>query len=89
LGSGALTRNPYASYWLIPLSIATASTWEAGLLYGAIIGASHGVTRGLGIIANKRRSHPVLILTQQVYWRKFDGLVLLVATGLIAGQLFR
>jgi hypothetical protein len=88
LGPGLITRNPYASMWLLPGFLALTGSVQAGLVAGALIGASHGAARALGVILNvavlrARVEHAMLSL---VVSQTIDGLWLLVIAGAVIGR---
>jgi len=43
LGPGLITRNPYASMWLLPLLLPLIGDWHLGVTVGIIAGGSHGL----------------------------------------------
>lgn len=88
LGPGIVTRNPYASIWLLPLAIAFAPSAEVGAILGAVVGTGHGVARAVGVLANLRAREPegpLILMGQQLRWRFVDGLLLLATGGAIVG----
>lgn len=88
LGPGVITRNPYASMWLLPAFLSLVDSVPAGLLAGAVIGACHGAARALGVILNvavlrARVEHAMLSL---VVSQTIDGVWLLFIAGATAGR---
>ncbi len=85
LGPGLVTRNPYASMWLLPLLIALHHNPLTAMVIGMAVGVVHGGARALGVLSNRRRmatncSH-LMIMGAQVRWKYIDGLALLLAAG--------
>lgn len=83
LGSGLLTRNPYAGMWLLPPLLALAHS----VPLAALVGLAHGVARGIGILRNTGRcTRPgadMRVWMALWRWRLADGAALLFAAGLL------
>jgi hypothetical protein len=85
LGPGFLTANPYAGFSLLPFVV--AAMHEAGrgacLTLAAVVGLAHGTARAAALLRDIRRVAPATasgqldLLLKTVYWRRFDGVVLL------------
>ncbi len=81
LGPGLATRNPYAGFGMLPLSVAALGSVRAGLLVAAAIGIAHGTGRAVALQryavsidgADYMRS-----VLKSMYWRQYDGLALLM-----------
>jgi hypothetical protein len=90
LGPGLISRNTYASMWLLPFLLGLMGSSKVGLTLGLLVGTCHGVARAAGVISNARRGggrRHLEVMSSQVYWRVFDGLVLLFAAGVLASRL--
>lgn len=92
LGTGLVTRNPYAGMWLLPLLIALNHDLHTAMAIGMAVGIAHGGARALGVLNNRRHmgtncSH-LMILGAQVRWKYRDGLALLLAAGALAAYIF-
>jgi hypothetical protein len=86
LGPGVLTRNPFATMWLVPLSLALTGNALLGAATGAVAGLAHGVGRASGIMRNMKRSpHYIELVLLSMRWRFIDGAILLLAAGALAG----
>lgn len=88
LGPGFLTRNPYASFWLL---IPLGSLYGHWLLWTAM-GATHGAARAIGIVHNMRCSaHGASVSdwARMPALRKLDGLATLSCVGILAVGTFR
>jgi hypothetical protein len=84
LGPGFLTRNPYAGFGLLPIAVATASGVRAAVILAAAIGLAHGSARALALLRDARpaaAADPMRLVLVSMYWRTFDGCVLLVIAG--------
>lgn len=85
LGPGFLTRNPYAGFGLLPVTVAAmrAAGQGACLALAAAIGLAHGIARAAALLRDVKRGGPVSasdqldVLLKTVYWRRFDGAALL------------
>jgi hypothetical protein len=84
LGPGVLTRNPYASMWLVPLLLGAAGSVWLGLAFGAVAGAAHGASRAFGVLLVQ---HGLTKWSSQVFalayfrWKVVDRLFLAFAGG--------
>lgn len=89
LGPGVVTRNPFASMWMIPLLLALADTPARGAAAGAVAGAAHGLARAAGVIRNTKlegpEPHLAGLVLAQMRWRLADGIVLLIVAGALLG----
>jgi hypothetical protein len=86
LGPGFLTRNPYAGFGLLPIVVATAGGVRAAAGLAAAIGLAHGAGRALALLRDARRgpaADPMRLVLTSMYWRTFDGFVLLVVAGAV------
>lgn len=86
LGPGFLTRNPYAGFGLLPLVVATAGGARAAAVLAASIGLAHGTGRALALLRDasppgRPPADPTRLVLISMYWRTFDGFVLLVIAG--------
>jgi hypothetical protein len=84
LGPGFLTRNPYAGFGLLPIVVATAGDVRAAAGLAAAVGLAHGAGRALALLRDARRgpaADPMRLVLTSMYWRAFDGFVLLVVAG--------
>lgn len=82
LGPGFLTRNPYAGFFLLPILVAAAGpAWSAAAL-AAAIGLAHGTGRALALLRDARpgaaSADPMRLVLTSMYWRRLDGITLLV-----------
>lgn len=92
LGPGFLTQNPYAGFGLLPVAVAAMRAAGTGtcLALAAVIGLAHGTGRAAALLRDVRRGAPANaadqldVLLKTVYWRRFDGLVLLAAAAAAA-----
>ena len=92
LGPGFLTANPYAGFGLLPFAV--AAMHEAGraacLALATVIGLAHGTARAAALLRDVGRVTPVTatgqldVLLKTVYWRRFDGAVVLAIAGAAA-----
>ena len=94
LGPGFLTRNPYASFAILPLLVATASSIQAAVVVAAVVGAAHAGGRAAGLLRDVRRpqAEPFALVLRSLRWRALDGLALLTvaaAAAVVAGFRFR
>jgi len=95
LGPGFLTQNPYAGFGLLPLAVAAMRAAGAGpcLALAAVIGLAHGTARAAALLRDVRRPGPVTatgqldLLLKTIYWRRFDGVVLLAIAATAAAAL--
>ncbi len=91
LGPGWITVNPYAGIWLLPLLTTLGRNLLMAVVVTGIAGAIHGGARAIGVLRNSGQvggscSH-LLILGQQLSWRRRDGLILLLVAGTLAAYL--
>jgi hypothetical protein len=90
LGPGILTRNAYASIWLVPVVLALTGSGTTALAVGALAGTAHGVGRATGVLRNMQVRGPtshVAVLGSYATWRAFDGVALFASAGILAGGL--
>jgi hypothetical protein len=90
LGPGILTRNAYASIWLVPAMLAFTGSGRAALAVGALAGTAHGVGRATGVLRNMTVRGPtshVAVLGNYAAWRSLDGVALFASAGILAGGL--
>lgn len=81
LGPGFATRNPYAGFGLLPLVLAALGHVGLGVATAAAVGIAHGTGRALAVIRDSRSidaAEYLNVVLKSMYWRKVDGLVLLV-----------
>jgi hypothetical protein len=80
LGPGLLTRNPYASIWLVVPLLAASNSPQAGLFTGIAVGVAHGAMRagGIGHNALKLPGSVHTALAGYFGWRLLDGECLLL-----------
>lgn len=92
LGSGLFTQNPYAGIWMIPMLIALTGGVVRGALVGALVGLVHGLSRAVGILRlipqMQRPRPPEMMLLARFRWRLVDGILLVLAAGLLAPRVF-
>ena len=85
LGPGFATRNPYAGFVALVLGIATFGSVTIGACVALAVGAAHGASRALALLRDARtiehRDYLESVL-RSMYWRRVDGVVLLVLAGL-------
>ena len=92
LGPGFLTQNPYAGFGLLPVAVAAmrAAGTGACLALAGMIGLAHGAGRAAALLRDVRRgaaanaADQLDVLLKTVYWRRFDGVVLLAAAAAAA-----
>lgn len=85
LGPGFATRNPYAGFTALLLAIATFGSVKIGAAVALTVGVAHGTARALALLRDARNiSHLDYLQTvlRSLYWRRFDGLMLLLLGGL-------
>ena len=90
LGSGFLTRNPYAGFGFLVLAVATPGNVVRGILFGGALGLGHGVARGVALMRDAGRAPDADYMDAvraALQWRAVDGVLLLIASGLAAGTL--
>jgi hypothetical protein len=87
LGPGLVTRNPYASIWMLPLLLAGVSDPLAGAAAGAVVGALQGGARAVGVVREVRTAHDegfFGMVIRDMRWRRVDGAALLAAAAAVA-----
>ena len=85
LGPGFATRNPYAGFTALVLGIATFGSVTIGACVAVGVGIAHGASRALALLRDARTvEHQDYLqsVLRSMYWRRFDGVVLLVLAGL-------
>jgi len=92
LGPGILTRNPYASIWLLLPLLALSQNFMIAIGIGLAVGTAHGIGRALGILYNRKcisnsNAH-LLIMGRYWLWQCIDGLALLVIAGALSTYIF-
>ena len=87
LGPGFATRNPYAGFAVLPLSVATVGSMRAAVALGVAVGFAHGIGRACALLRDARTvatadySQSVL---RSMYFRVADGYALLFISGVAA-----
>lgn len=93
LGPGFATRNPYAGFAALLLGIATFGSVKIGAAVAIAVGVAHGTARALALLRDAREVDHLDYLQsvlRSLYWRRFDGLMLLLLAGLsLAGLAIR
>jgi hypothetical protein len=93
LGPGFATRNPYAGFTAVLLGIATFGSVKIGAALAVAAGVAHGAARALALLRDTKeidRLDYLQSVLRSLYWRRFDGLMLLLLAGLsLAGLLVR
>ena len=87
LGPGFMTRNPYAGFGLLPLVLASVGSIRIGIVFGAAIGFLHSTARALALLRDTRdiaSADYMKAVMKSLRWRTFDGLALLLFTGVTA-----
>jgi hypothetical protein len=93
LGPGLVTKNPYASMWLLPFLMVFDHQGVSTLMMSIALGVTHAGARAIGVLHNRSYlrdeacSH-LLVLGARLRWRYLDGLVLLLLAGGISGSIF-
>jgi hypothetical protein len=85
LGPGFVTINPYAGFALLALTLASIGNLHDAVIVAASIGALHGIGRSLALLRDVRGWGPAdykEAMRRQKYWRKLDGVLLLVIGGI-------
>lgn len=88
LGPGVFARNPYAGLWLIAPLIILGGSPQLAPAVGAIAGLAHGAGQALAVTRNAHAlgvTDHLRIMTGQIVWRVFDGLLLVVVGTLLIG----
>jgi len=106
LGPGFATRNPFAGFGLLPLTLTAMPGIGPAVVLGAGIGLAHGMARALALLRDVQELNAAVVgigpaglvpvaagacvvpthldmALKAIYWRRFDGAVLL-AVALIA-----
>lgn len=83
LGPGFLTRNPYASFGVLPVLVAATGSFPAGIWIAALIGAAHAAGRAVALLRDSasQPDQPFTLLLRSLRWRVLDGLALLAVAG--------
>lgn len=93
LGPGFATRNPYAGFAALLLGIATFGSVKIGAALAVTVGVAHGTARALALLRDATNiSHLDYLqsVLRSLYWRRFDGWMLLLLAGLsLAGIVVR
>lgn len=93
LGPGFATRNPYAGFAALLLGIATFGSVKIGAAVAVAVGVAHGTARALALLRDAREVDHLDYLQsvlRSLYWRRFDGMMLLLLAGLsLAGLVIR
>jgi hypothetical protein len=93
LGPGLATRNPYAGFTALLIGIATFGSVKIGAGAAIAVGVAHGTARALALLRDAREIHRLDYLQavlRSLYWRRFDGVMLLLLAGLsVAGLVVR
>lgn len=90
LGPGLVTNNPYAGIWLLPFLVALNHSLLPAVVVSTAVGFAHGIGRAAGVLSNRRymsmNCGDLLIMGKQIRWQFMDGLVLLLAAGLLTSH---
>ncbi len=93
LGPGLATRNPYAGFTALLIGLATFGSIKIGAALAIAVGVAHGTARGLALLRDAREIDHLDYLQsvlRSLYWRRVDGLMLLLLAGLsVAGLVVR
>jgi predicted membrane-bound spermidine synthase len=93
LGPGFATRNPYAGFTALLLAIAAFGSIKIGAAVALTVGIAHGTARALALLRDARNISQLDYLQsvlRSLYWRRFDGLMLLLLGGMsLAGFVAR
>jgi hypothetical protein len=84
LGPGFATRNPYAGFALLPLTVAAVGRIPAGVALAAAIGLGHGTGRALALLRDAGTAGTAdyaQAVLRSMYFRVADGYALLVISG--------
>jgi hypothetical protein len=87
LGPGLLTRNPYASIWMLPLLLAGVGSPAVGAAAGALVGLLQGSARAVGVLGEQRTADTgeyYLMVIRDMRWRRLDGADLLAVAVTVA-----
>lgn len=85
LGPGFATRNPYAGFAALLLAIATFGSIKIGVAVAVAVGVAHGTARALALLRDAGKIDHLDYLQsvlRSMYWRRVDGMVLLLLAGL-------
>jgi hypothetical protein len=85
VGPGFATRNPYAGFMALVLAIATIGSVPVGAALAVAVGGAHGTARALALLRDVRHIDHLDYLQsvlRSLYWRRLDGLMLLLLAGL-------
>ena len=93
LGPGLATRNPYAGFAALLIGLATFGSIKIGAALAIAVGVAHGTARALALLRDAREIDHLDYLQsvlRSLYWRRVDGLMLLLLAGLsLAGLVVR
>jgi hypothetical protein len=83
LGPGFLTRNPYATFGILPVLVAAAGRLPAAIAIGGLAGAAHAAGRAGALLRDSAspQHQPFALLLRSLRWRVLDGLALLTMAG--------
>jgi hypothetical protein len=87
LGPGLLTRNPYASIWMLALLLASLGHPPVAAAVGAGAGLVHGGSRALGVLRELRPGgipDYSTFVARGITWRVADGATLVAVAALVA-----
>jgi hypothetical protein len=93
LGPGFATRNPYAGFGLLPITVAVMAAFHPGaaVALAAAIGLAHGGARAAALLRDiagtpvpQDAAGQLDLLLRTVYWRRLDGVVLLAVAAAAA-----
>lgn len=84
LGPGFATRNPYAGFWVLPLTVTAVGSLRFGVAFAAALGLLHAGGRAAALLRDVRSAASADYLNsvlRSMHWRAFDGLALLAIGG--------
>jgi hypothetical protein len=87
LGPGFATRNPYAGFGLLTLTVAAVGSVRFGVAVAGAVGVAHGTARALALLRTARdapASDYMRTVLKAMYWRICDGFALLTICGIAA-----
>jgi hypothetical protein len=87
LGPGFATRNPYAGFAVLPLSVAAVGSIRMGIAVAAAVGFAHGTGRALALLRDARAAQMAdyaQSVLRSMYFRMADGYALLAISGVAA-----
>lgn len=90
MGPGFATRNPYAGFTALLIGIATFGNIKIGAAVAIAVGVAHAVARALAMLRDTREIDHLDYLQsvlRSLYWRRFDGFLLLLLAGLSLADL--